>query len=785
MSPIESDRKDYSSPTMPPHQSSPPNSGDNTIIETTVTTRGSAPLRKWIECESGHHCQYQRHRDRVSFDEKASKQLLLIRATTIAYGIAELLRHYLNSSTHDSIADDDDDDPASDSLVEKHCTIDNFIIRGRRIAGGSSVPSASRAKEDESSSELKLTTTSWSWVDIHGVDMISTGTSVNIFEPYFLRCSMSENGDDQEDPTKVGGRYLEVEFTESVNTASFDESAAAMQHAKSRRSEEADTRGCCYSLGVLLHELFYQLSPKLLDHGEVCSTATIGEDASGLPLRKDDESSQEIIQDEPARKKSSVKTAETFVPLLELGYPSSICLLVQNLLRYEGEDIMYQYDSLDAAIKDLHLLLLDPCRFLFDNEPSLESGSAQLRFREHKLYGRENEVSAITDAFCRVSGGLREALFIGGFSGSGKTRLVDGLTARVDVAGGYVISHTFDQMSKDRPLLAIVAAFNQLCLVIQEKNHRQAQGIGKIIMQAFGSDISVLARLLPNIYVMCPEMKPPTHEEGRNDQVTLRSMCFTIQRFLRVVSSKAHPVVLFLDDLQWCDSSSLTVVESILCDSFESNCLFFVGSYRSNEVGEDHGIFRLINNLRTSGVPTSTLSLEGLNPEDLNTMISDALCLFPRMCESLSNIVHTKTKGNPLFVLEFLRSLVDGKLLNYSLRKRRWNWNEDLINGVETTDNVLFLLTSKMSALPDNIQSTLKVGACFGLKFEESVVSILSTNPDYINILSDLEHVVEEGFMVKVGSSEFKFVHDKVQEAAYSLIPNTEKNKVRITVSCC
>jgi predicted ATPase len=321
--------------------------------------------------------------------------------------------------------------------------------------------------------------------------------------------------------------------------------------------------------------------------------------------------------------------------------------------------------------------------------------------------------------------------------------------------------------------------------VIQEKNHGQAQGIGKVILQAFGPDISVLARLLPNIYLMCPELKPPTHEEERNDQVTLRSMCFTIQRFLRVVSSKAHPVVLFLDDLQWCDSSSLTVVESIICDSFESNCLFFVGSYRSNEVADDHGIFHLINNLRISGVPTSTLSLEGLNRDDLNMLISDAVCLFPRMCESLANIVHTKTKGNPLFVLEFLRSLVDGKLLNYSLRKRRWIWNEDLINGVETTDNVLFLLTSKMSALSDNIQSALKVGACFGLKFEDSVVSILSTSPDYINILSDFEHVVDEGFMVKVGSSEFKFVHDKVQEAAYSLIPNTEKNKVRLTLSCC
>jgi hypothetical protein len=334
-------------------------------------------------------------------------------------------------------------------------------------------------------------------------------------------------------------------------------------------------------------------------------------------------------------------------------------------------------------------------------------------------------------------------------------------------------------MSKDRPLLAVVSVLNKLCLLISEKNYQRSQVMFREILQAFDSDISVLARLLPNIYAMCPELKL-SHEEDRNDQLTLRSMCFTLQRFLRVVSSKAHPVVLFLDDLQWCDNSSLTVVESLLCDSIESSCLFFVGSYRSDEVAEDHGIFRLIDSLRISSVPTSTLLLEGLNRADLNTMISDALCMFPRMCESLSNIVHTKTKGNPLFVLEFLRSLVDGKLINYSLRKRRWIWDEDLIKGVEITDNVLFLLTSKLCGLPSNIQTALEVAACFGLTIEESVVSILSNSPDYTNILKDLDQVVEEGFMIKIGSSEFKFVHDKVQEAAYSLVPDIEKNKVRV-----
>jgi hypothetical protein len=210
-------------------------------------------------------------------------------------------------------------------------------------------------------------------------------------------------------------------------------------------------------LGILLREFFSHLAPLLQGESDV------GDEPR--PLRNDCDVSSD--GEEPARKKAGSRTLGTHVPLLvDLGCPSSLCLLVQNLLQCGGVVCpdYNAYHSLDAVIKDLHLLLLDPCRFLFDIEPSLESGIVQLSFREHKLYGRENEVSAITDAFCRVSTGKREALFIGGFSGSGKTRLVNGLTARVDVAGGYVLTHTFDQMSKDRPLLAVTAVFNQLCL---------------------------------------------------------------------------------------------------------------------------------------------------------------------------------------------------------------------------------------------------------------------------------------------------------------------------------
>jgi predicted ATPase len=211
-------------------------------------------------------------------------------------------------------------------------------------------------------------------------------------------------------------------------------------------------------------------------------------------------------------------------------------------------------------------------------------------FREHTLYGRDNEVFTITEAFCRVSGGDCESLFIGGFSGSGKSRLVNDLTERVDAVGGYVLIHKFDQiMSRGRSMLEVIALFNDLCLLINEKNAKHdILALVDDLIGIFGPDLSSLARLLPNIKVLASTLKLPMIKQESASQTNLRSICYTLQQFIGVVSSAIHPVVLFLDDMQWCDNSVFTVVESIFGGANRLNCLFFVGAFRSNEVANDH-----------------------------------------------------------------------------------------------------------------------------------------------------------------------------------------------------
>ena len=236
-----------------------------------------------------------------------------------------------------------------------------------------------------------------------------------------------------------------------------------------------------------------------------------------------------------------------------------------------------------------------------------------------------------------------------------------------------------------------------------------------------------------------------------------------------------------MDDLQWADDTALDVIHTFLSDRMGS-CMFFVGTYRDNEVGATHPIFNLMKRLENSHVPTSKLALTGLNQEDLNTMISDALCLYPRICWPLSNTVLQKTGGNPFFVLEFVESLRDRGLLQFNFFQKRWVWDDDTVSAEAITDNVMHLLSRKMSGLPESMQMALKVMACFGTSTKESVIGYLSKTPQYCGVRDGLLRLVGDGFIEKNKEGEFKFVHDKVREAAYSLIP--EGDKTRVCILC-
>lgn len=336
------------------------------------------PLRNWIEGEASAQLI-------AGFGKKNTQDELILRKTTIAYGIIELLQHVRSSPPVNSIG--------------VQCCIDNFIVR---------ISDNSRADDP----------TMPTWNNIVGIDMICPQLSVKIYEPSFLFSGFYDNGGGGNSQEPLG-RYLEVEFSDGGDSTTTTTNNAGKSSDSIDPNNEENAR--CHLFGVLLYELFSHLSIQMKSDGD--SNETAGELQSesgeqGQPAPKKAKKHTPSVADFPSSVKQVIGPT-TYVPLIELGFPPSICLLVQNLL----ECVDYTstprppnaYKSLDIAMKDLHLLLLDPTRFIWELEPNVEDGKVALQFREHKLYGREKEVQLITDAFCRVSAGKSEAFVIGGF----------------------------------------------------------------------------------------------------------------------------------------------------------------------------------------------------------------------------------------------------------------------------------------------------------------------------------------------------------------------------------
>ena len=473
-----------------------------------------SPLRSWIDREEKIYPlrlndSSSSPNNNNNNNSEYSKESI-IRKTAIAYGIVELLKRYnYNGGRPD----------------EEIIRIDNFMVT---------------VSQNASSSH--------SWDDIKGVSMLSTGLSLTIEEPAYLSGLFEE--EEAERSGQIVGRYLEAELTTQSLPGNSIQATAALEMSQSdENNRKRDENNRCHLFARLLYELFtHEPFP---DEALAISAASANE-----PAQKKSKASHGL----PSHKKLMLSRAEvdfertelpfqlpSIIRMQKLGIPASLCLMMQNLLecvlKMDGGRSDDAYDSLGVVGEDLHLLLLDPDRFLFDNEAQ-NSDDMHLLYRREKLYGRDKEETLITDAFCRVSRGKSEAFFIGGFSGSGKSMLVNNLRERVDVVGGYVIKHKFDTMAQEKPLSGVISAFNKLCLMI--KTRRSKKSFAKVatkLRDEFGVDLSLLMRLLPNVSLFFLEFAGSEMEEQGSDTMNVRSVCFTLLRFVRVVSSPLHPVM--------------------------------------------------------------------------------------------------------------------------------------------------------------------------------------------------------------------------------------------------
>ncbi|RKZ74029.1 MAG: hypothetical protein DRR19_30450, partial [Candidatus Parabeggiatoa sp. nov. 1] len=411
-----------------------------------------------------------------------------------------------------------------------------------------------------------------------------------------------------------------------------------------------------------------------------------------------------------------------------------------------------------------------------------------------KLYGRETEIATLMAGAERVSQGSSELMLVAGYSGIGKSALVQEVYKPLTRQRGYFIAGKFDQFQRDIPYASLIQAFQSLMRQLQTESEAAIATWRNKLVKALGSNGRVIIEVIPEVErIIGPHPAIPTL--GPTEAQNRFNLVF--KNFINVFTQPEHPLVMFLDDLQWADGASLKLIE-LLMTAPDSHYLFFIGAYRDNEVSDAHPLMLSLDEIKKANAATvNQITLSPLTLPHITQLITDILHCDSESA-SLAELIHVKTGGNPFFVTEFLKSLYAEALFTFDYEQGQWQWDLGQIQAQNITENVVELMADKVQKLPLKTQAVLKLAACIGNQFDLERLAIVSeksprdTAADlwyaiaegFVLPLSDAYKLVEleiEGLSEKVAAS-YKFAHDRIQQAVYSLFPDVEKQAVHLRV---